>query len=119
MTDIAVTAILGIQESTAVLKSMNVMLNHVGIMETAWSAIIQSLFMFYTCTSIIQDELGGYRCTCYANWTGENCDTQINACDSNPCQFEATCTVSMYTYYSSFILFEYENWHSKLKSVGN
>ena len=41
---IAVTATLGILESIVALKSMNVLMNHVGTMEIAWSAIKLLLF---------------------------------------------------------------------------
>ncbi|XP_019619607.1 PREDICTED: fibropellin-1-like [Branchiostoma belcheri] len=29
---------------------------------------------------------GGYRCTCFPGWTGQNCQQDINECTTNPCQ---------------------------------
>ncbi|KAL8563415.1 hypothetical protein ACOMHN_054777 [Nucella lapillus] len=41
-----------------------------------------------TCSST----LGSYTCECTQGWTGENCTTEVNACDSSPCQNGGQCT---------------------------
>ena len=35
-----------------------------------------------------------YTCECVDGYKGNNCEMDINECDSNPCQNGGTCTVS-------------------------
>ena len=35
-----------------------------------------------------------FTCTCTSEYTGENCDTAINPCDSNPCNSKETCLLT-------------------------
>jgi hypothetical protein len=32
-----------------------------------------------------------YECTCYSGWAGQDCDTQIDPCSSNPCGAHGVC----------------------------
>ena len=41
-----------------------------------------------------QDLLNDYACVCQSGWNGDDCEVEINECDSSPCQNGATCTVS-------------------------
>ena len=38
--------------------------------------------------------LGVYCCTCPTGWEGTNCETDINECNPDPCQYGAVCTES-------------------------
>ncbi|XP_073249635.1 uncharacterized protein [Porites lutea] len=42
------------------------------------------------CISLYQEN--GYKCICVEGFTGKNCETNINECESNPCLNNATCT---------------------------
>ncbi|VDO56932.1 unnamed protein product [Brugia timori] len=37
------------------------------------------------------DELNGYHCECLAGFTGRQCATNINECESSPCENGASC----------------------------
>ena len=37
---------------------------------------------------------GSYNCKCPPNFTGKNCEIELNACDQEPCQNGGTCRVS-------------------------
>ncbi|RDD40666.1 Deleted in malignant brain tumors 1 protein, partial [Trichoplax sp. H2] len=43
---------------------------------------------FGTCSSTANN---GYNCTCSSGWTGQQCESGINECASNPCSANATC----------------------------
>lgn len=43
-----------------------------------------------------------FNCGCYTGYTGKQCETDINECTSNPCQFNGTCYQrSVEAYYNS------------------
>lgn len=44
-----------------------------------------------SCTNTGQ---GSYTCTCQPGFTGVNCETETNECDSNPCKNGGSCKVS-------------------------
>lgn len=48
-----------------------------------------------TCTNTGQ---GSYTCECTANYTGKNCDIEVDNCGLNPCQNGATCKVSCFSH---------------------
>ena len=37
------------------------------------------------------DKVNGFECECLPGFTGVKCEININECESNPCQNEATC----------------------------
>ena len=45
-----------------------------------------------TCSNEGPDQ---HSCSCVAGYTGNNCHTEINKCDSLPCPNGATCNVRM------------------------
>lgn len=48
---------------------------------------------FFSC-NYTQDLVNGYSCSCEVGWSGQRCEVNIDDCDPNQCQNEATCTVS-------------------------
>ena len=42
----------------------------------------------------MQDLINGYHCTCMFGYTGDDCGTNIDDCQTNLCQNGATCNVS-------------------------
>ena len=44
------------------------------------------------------DGNNSYTCICDAGYTGDNCETNINECDPNPCQNGGTCTDGINSY---------------------
>lgn len=52
------------------------------------------LITWITPSQLTQDKINTYMCDCVAGFFGVNCETDINECNSNPCQNGASCTVS-------------------------
>jgi Notch-like protein len=40
-------------------------------------------------------ELDQYTCKCVTGWAGENCETDVDECDSSPCPVEMDCVDGM------------------------
>ena len=40
----------------------------------------------------------GYRCVCQAGYSGQNCETNVNECASNPCQNGGSCSDRVNSY---------------------
>ena len=42
-----------------------------------------------------QDRVNGFICQCAAGYVGDQCETEIDECDSDPCQYAIRCDVSI------------------------
>jgi CUB/sushi domain-containing protein len=50
--------------------------------------VSDSCLMQSECT----DQVNGYICDCIPGITGANCETDIDECQSTPCQYNGNCT---------------------------
>lgn len=60
-----------------------------------------------SCTNTGQ---GSYTCTCRPGFTGKDCESETNECDSNPCKNGGSCKVSPSAVPSA--PFSSSSWHS-------
>lgn len=49
----------------------------------------------HTDATCINNGAGGYTCHCQPGYTGDDCRTEINECETNPCQNGGSCTVNI------------------------
>ena len=62
-------------------------------MNLNWSQI-PVIILWCTSANVPQDEVNGYVCVCQSGWYGDDCQLEVNECESNPCLNGATCMVS-------------------------